>query len=306
MRFLAVLLLVAVTLVSPASAQKSKSAYQAPMTCEAAATAMPAFSLLETSTVEAIENGCRVTNLVFDLGNGYSRFEMAEVTLVAPDLFARWAEQRLPDAVELTVKGTQFSPQTGNATTDYIIGVQQVPYNLHLKYRWNEVAGELVLVDASMRSGILGRVSVSGTMTGVSTMPSVVDGMEDIAGYGLSQVSITLTNRSLLENFAIPTLVAMLSSDTDPRAQIAALQATLRATASALPDTIADAASRQALVDFIDAFPHPRQTYDLSLTAEPPVPVTDISAIDGIPAATALLSRLKIIAAHIWPAPPAP
>lgn len=293
----------ALSLCGPTLAQKSKGT---PTTCETVASSMPALSLLDTSTVEAIENGCRVTNLVFNLGNGYSRFEMAEVTLVAPELFARWAEERLPDALELTVRGMQFSPQTGNPTTDYIIGVQQSPYDLHLQYHWDEATAALLLVDASMSSGNLGSISVSGTLADVSAMPTIIGGMKDIVGYGVAQLSVSLANRAILETFAIPTLVAMLPGDTDPRAHIETLRATLRAMVEALPDDIADTASRAALVDFIDAFPHPRQVYELTVTGDPPIPVAELAGVNSIPTGAALLGRLKIVAAHLWPLPPSP
>ncbi|WP_240231018.1 hypothetical protein [Devosia lacusdianchii] len=254
------------------------------------------------STIETIDQGCRFSGTIIDFGP-YTRFSVEDITLTGPDLMASLAQGQRPTSIDLAMKGMRLSPEMEHSPlTAYILEMQQEPYDIHLAMSWNDTDGILEIADASFSTHRLGRVALSGRLTGLTAVPLEVGNIEAFEGAEFESLTIDFDNSGLFTAYIAPMFVGTLPYDQDPRPAIAAGQQAIISTIAAMPEAQLSAETKAVLTQFVTDFPRPSGHYILDITAlDEPVPFTSVEDFDGLDDLAGLLSRLNVTASFSDP-----
>lgn len=249
------------------------------------------------STIETIDQGCRFSGTIIDFGP-YTRFSVEDITLTGPDLMASLAQGQRPTSIDLAIKGMRLSPEMEHSPlTAYILEMQQEPYDIHLALSWDEAAGILDIADASFATHRLGRVALSGRLTGLTAVPLEVGNIEVFEGAAFESLTLDFDDKGLFTAYIAPMLVGTLPYDLDPRPAIAAGQQAVTSTIAAMPEAQLSAETKAVLTQFVADFPRPSGHYVLEITPlDAPLPFISIEDFEGIDDLAGLLSRLRVTA----------
>ena len=269
--------------------------------CAALASNFPQLEQTSRTEVTDIKDGCQILDATFNFGT-YVRWHVAELKITGRGLTEAVAAQRLPEDLNLTLTGLRFAPNVGGQTSNYILEIQQVPFDAHLAYQWNAETKTLSLDDLSISGQRIGLASVSARVSGLAEMPREVGTIADFANAGIENVTLTLNNYGVFQSMLAPPLIGLLPPDEDPRPTIANYQAMLTTSLAALPETVANAASKAVLTQLIADFPAPTGIYQLSIDAQKPVPISSLTG-NEVAALTSLVSSLVLTATHQPPSP---
>jgi len=298
-------LVLALACLAPLSAQAQDAAPASSSTsCPDLIATFPQIERSATTTVEDIKDGCRIADAAINLGP-YTRWRVAEAQLTGRDLVDALAAKKLPEDFNLTLTGLRLSPNLPEAkATSYLIENQQVPYNAHFAYQWDKATNKLSLDDISIHGPRIGLASLSARLTGLPQMPERLDSPADLSAASIENVTMTLNNHGVFQSMLLAPLIGLLPPDEDPRPAIAAHQASLTTAIAALPETVANVASKAALTELAGEFPAPTGIYQISIDAPRPVPVSALLAPGQLAAITSLISSLVITASHQPPSGP--
>jgi hypothetical protein len=222
-------------------------------------------SLPPASKVQTVGQACLFTHIRFKAGTRQS-WTIEQVSVVGLD---GWDSKRskLPPHLQVEAKGILFSPEIDSARMRYQLAVTQRPFDARLQFDWDSAGRQFHLREVALDSPWLGHISL-GT-------DAVLSGQDLPSPSGLGKVQISrvrfvLDNRTVLESMIVPTLLGLIPEDKDPAVEIPKAQAKAERQLREMPQTVIDAASRDALIGFIRDFPHPSGHFELDLTlAEP-------------------------------------
>ncbi|MDO1583220.1 hypothetical protein [Rhizobium oryzicola] len=280
-----------------AAAQQQKSPV---MDCAALISrSAPLVEVKPDSKIEPIENGCHASNVLISQ-SAYARWKAADLRITGKDLFASVTAERLPETLEVSLTGLQFSLNAGTPLSNYVMEVTQLPFDIHLAYRGDGASQELTLDDLSLRGTRFGSIGVSGAASGVSKMPVLASQVEEATKLAaIRKLSLKLDNRGVFESIVVMPLISTLPQDHDPKPAIERYRSLATAFVDSLPDRIATSDSKTVLKTFLAEFPHPAGRYQVDIDAEQPIPVADLLGAASKPQGlSALLAKLKLSAAH--------
>lgn len=253
--------------------------------------------LIEADSTEAVEGGCRYTNVVATLDT-FNRWSIGQVTLTGTDVIASIIGDRVPVAAELTFDDMVFAPYGSGGVSQYILESQQIGFKFHMAYRWDEQTGELDLNDVSVfepRTGMAG-FSAKAHLAALPDAATMYDNQTDGT---ITALTLRLDNRGVFESMVVPVLVSLLPYDQDPRPAIAKYQRAIAAAFAALPDTVLDTDGKAVAAEFVGVFPHPDGRYEVTFEAEEPIEVMALASIGSVTGLLKLLPSLTITAQHM-------
>lgn len=237
----------------------------------------PLVEVKPDSTVESIDNGCRAAN-IFISQSAYARWKVAALNVTGKNLFASITAERLPETLDVALTGLHLSIDAGTPLSNYVMEVTQLPFNIHLAYRWDTKSKDLTLDDLSISGPRFGSIAVSGTTSGVSKMPSLAFQPDEEAKLtAIRRLSFKLDNHGVFESMVVVPIVSALPQNQDPKPLIENYRRIAITFVDALPQTVATSDSKNAMKAFITEFPHPTGRYQLNVDTKHPVPVADIA-----------------------------
>ena len=212
--------------------------------------------LIETgygSTIEDIDNGCRLGAIYAGLG-GYQRLRIESLEIIAADLEAALQEQRQFEEARISIKGARVSPDFGSPLQSYITEMQVRPFDLELDYRWNAQTGDLDIARLHAEGPIIGSWTLSARLTGVPDLGLARTGAAP-ASFGIEALTLNFAEKQLLLGYILPVVLNALPYDEDPAPHIeAGVKAFVEAIGKA-PDTSISPDSKAALASWIALFP---------------------------------------------------
>lgn len=267
-----------------------------PETCQELATQFSGtLDLNEDSTVEDTGTGCRIADFHIELDT-MTRFRVEELVLTASDLFGSFADERLPEEMDLQLNNVLMAPNTGSPQTDYMIEAMAEPMNIHLAYRWDREDDSVDLADFSVATLGLGSFRFAGRFSDLELDPEKLSDAISLP-VRIDQLVLEIDDARFFTSMFVPPLIGTLSYEEDPHTVVANYVAAATTFINATPaDTIPDD-SKAALVTFIESFPRFRGDYTLDIRAEPGLGFMDFAAED-ITDLASLLPRIKVEATH--------
>ncbi|MDV3252172.1 hypothetical protein DevBK_12600 [Devosia sp. BK] len=254
------------------------------------------------STFEDVPDGCHATNFFVNFGP-YTRYSVADIVIRSPDLFSgkfdfdvEPEDFELPAAVEITLTGFTFAPETGSALNDYIIEIQSEPMDIHFDYSWDKSTGTFNLNDLSVRGFNDSLIALAAKASGFDKTPTDFDRVDDLPG-AIEDLTFTLQDARFFSVMTSPGVIASLPSDGDPRAIVASYQQAAVAVVTGLPDSTISDDSKAALTTLINSFPRLRGDYRFHLEANPAVPFHKL-LLDDLSDGLKLLSSFKLDVTH--------
>ena len=239
----------------------------APASCEELFTLSGFAEKGPRTRIETVADGCRITDF-FAGSTDYDRFRIGMLTLVAPGLFDALAEDLPPPRANIAVTGIASAPRIDDPLLEYILEVQSQPFDVNLAYDWDEATGVLRIEEVSLSGALLGRLAFSAQMAGLDPDAFATARAGMPPDFVLREAEVVLDNKLLVASFIAPPVISTLSSDEDPRAQIARYQQMIHATLEGLPETLVDAGSKAVLAALVDSFPSPEGVYTIRLHSE--------------------------------------
>nr|WP_314256944.1 hypothetical protein [uncultured Devosia sp.] len=247
------------------------------------------------SVVEETGSGCTISNFHVSFGV-MDRFHVEKATLSASDLFGSFAEQRLPEELDLQLDQVITAPDTGSPQTDYMIEAMNEPMDIHLAYRWDREEQTVELADFSVSAQGIGGVRFGGRFSDLELDPAKLADATTLPTR-IDQLVIEIDNARYLSAMVVPIVIGSLPYDEDPRASVANYIAAATAFINSVPSDTMEDDSKAALVTFVEGFPRIRGDYTLDIRAEPGLGFEDLDVDD--PAELAgLLPRIKAEASY--------
>lgn len=279
-----------------ADTETEAAAPKLPETCEELATQFSGtLALNEDSTVEDTGTGCRITDFHIEL-DSMTRFRVEELVLTASDLFGSFAEERLPETVDLQLNTVLMAPETGSPQTNYMIEAMAEPMNIHLAYRWDREDDSVELADFSVASHGLGSFRFAGRFSDLELDPNKLSDASSLP-LRIDQLLLEIDDARYFGSIFVPPLIGMLPYEEDPRSVVANYVAAATTFINALPAETMSEDSKAALVTFVESFPRFRGDYTLNLRAEPGLGFEDFASED-ITDLAGILPRIKAEATH--------
>ncbi len=254
----------------PALAEFPQELHKAAPIC---APLMESTGLIETgygSTIEDIENGCRLEAIYAGFG-GYQRLRIETLEITAPDLEAALIQQRQFEAARITIKGARVSPDFGYPLQSYITEMQVRPFDLDLEYRWNAETGDLDISQLRAEGAVIGTWSLSARLKNVPDLGLARTGAV-AADFGIEALSLTYAEKELVLGYILPLVLNTLPYDEDPAPHIEAGIAEFVDAIDNAPEANISADSKTVLADWIGRFPNldgAAGTLDISGKNEP-------------------------------------
>lgn len=251
------------------------------------------------SKIEPIADGCHAANIHVSQSK-YTRWRVADARITGKDLLESIGAGRMPETLDVSLKGAAVDIDIGSPALRYSNEVMQMPYDVHLAYRWDGTSHDLVFDDFSVKAPPLGEMSFSAAVANVGEMPKVAGPTAfALAITSVRSLSAHVDNHGLFEKMVVPVIIARLPRDKDPRPAITGLQQTAISFVEALPEAVAPAESKTALKSFIGEFPHPSGLYHVDIKPKHPVPgIEIIDAAKEPQVLSGLLEKLTIAANH--------
>jgi hypothetical protein len=301
---------VAFALLSPAYAQHHRqdevpSGVVTPMadqvqerlqSCRAILAALPFTIHPDAATSELTGQDCLVRHIRF--GTGQTAYLIDSLRLhgftsdfdTFPDL--------VPDrsvAVRVEARGITFSPQiNGNPKLMWMIGQQQVPFDLTLDASYDPATRRATLNELTLDGEVLGHVQLRLT---AGEIPAARP--PDLFGKGgLTSLHLDLDSRRFLTGFALSPLLPFLPDDDPGGAVEAAKREVVGDMHAMLPQAGVSATTTDALVGFVADFPHPAHPFTIDVSAASPVTANAIEAASRSPSRLMALLRLLTISAR--------
>lgn len=224
------------------------------------------------SKVEMVEGGCHITDVQIKMGT-YQSWMIADLTVARLEGWDR-TSARLPSHIKLAARGIRFFPQVGNSHTRYQLALTQKPFDVRLDAGFDLASRQVFIHELALESPWIGHIgfeveaSIAPDEAGAPEQPSLRD-MK--GGLRISHTRVVLDNRTLFESMLMPMVIAMIPPDDDPAEVIPKWQKKAEASLRTLPDSLIDAASRDALIRFTRDFPHPTGHFDLDVRLLKPV-----------------------------------
>jgi len=231
----------------------------------------------DDTVIDDISDGCRITNFYVGTSD-YQRYRVAALSVTAPGLFEAFAADLPPASAEIVATGIALAPRI-DPVFEYLMEVQNQPFDAHLSYRWDDTAGTLELRDIGISSPLLGRLAFSATISGVGAEEFAEARTGMTPAIVLKAMEVTLDNGMVFESFVLPSLISLLPPDQDPRPAIALYQQQTLALLSGLPDSLIDKASKAAIAGFIESFPRPKGEYVVAVTSEAGIGFDDLEPL---------------------------
>lgn len=231
-------------------------------------------------TVRDIPDGCVVSNGFYQAmsmmgwtidGAIIEVDHLQDYLSEAPDL-----SKTAPQWGRIAIDGVRMTLQSGSKISDYVTSIQQWPMDFTASYRFNPESGYLHIQNAEISSTKMGKASVSAEIN--LPVDSSVASLTVNPTATLSHLRLRLDNQGLWESVALPVLAnyAALPSETgesDPEADIARLVNIVSKSVEAMPDKQIDAASRKALLHFVQDMPHPTGFFTMDVHFDKPMPI---------------------------------
>ena len=249
------------------------------------------------ATTQDLPNGCVISNGAIATSTYQTwAFDRAEIKTDDFAGLAGGGNRKIPAWGLLSLEGVRFRIRSGNSVVNYINRLQQWPMDLDMSYHWDPQAGRLELDEARLSSVKAGLVALSGDF--------VLDGnvnagaIPDPANVGVSRLRFRLDNQGLFEALAGPALSAYLAAqigqDADLDAEVERLKALAVKSIGATPETVADGASRQALIRFVEDLPHPTGFFSVEVEFPKPLKLSDLSNAGDPMVVAKMLSAGKV------------
>lgn len=243
----------------------------------------PLVEVTPDSTIGPIENGCRAANIFISQG-AYARWKVADLRITGKDLFASATAERLPETLEVALSGLQLSINAGTPLSNYVMEVTQLPFDIHLAYRWDGSTQEFTLDDFSIRGPRFGSIAVNGAFSGVSQMQGLAFQPDEVAKLAaIRKLSFKLDNYGIFERMVVVPLTFLLPQEQDPKPAIESYRRLVTAFVDSLPQTVATSDSKTAMKAFIAEYPHPTGLYTLDIGTKYPVPVAVLAGAAANP-----------------------
>lgn len=214
--------------------------------------------------VTAHEDGCTFTNLSVSLDH-IMRYQIEALRVTAPGMDKRLSQNLPPETVELDATGIRVLPDAGDPLLEYVMELQVEPFDINLAYNWDGASGEFELINLSLAGDYLGRAALSGRASELTDAALADARLGMPVQVSLDSLSIVLENRALFTSFVAVPLIANMTFEGDPRAEVDAKKQATADMVAALPEAMLDAQSRAVLIDFIKAFPRPEGNYRLDI-----------------------------------------
>ncbi|WP_343611308.1 hypothetical protein [Novosphingobium sp.] len=224
------------------------------------------------SKVEMTEAGCHITDVQLKKGT-YQSWMIADLSVAGLEGWDR-KSKTFPSHIKLTARGIRFFPQIGNSHTRYQIALTQKPFDVRLDAGFDLASKQIVIRELALESPWIGHIgfeveaSFAPDEAGGPDQPSLQD-MK--GGLRILHTRLVLDNRTLFEGMLMPMIIAMIPPDDDPAEVIPKWQKKAEADLRKLPDSLVDAASRDALIRFTRDFPHPTGHFDLDIRLARPL-----------------------------------
>ena len=273
----------------------------------AVAAGTPCTDLIESSeiiqhadgfAISDLHDGCAVTNGLFKSGSrmGWT-FERAEFKGDGLADFLKTMARKpdhLPNWGRFSVEGVRFTPMLDSAMANYITTVQQWPMDMSGSFRFDPKDGYLDIQELQLTNLRLGKASFSAELS----LPknAGIPALTQDGTVSLTHLRFRLDNMGLFEGMAIPSLAAFLqqmSGSDDPAQGINQLRDTTVTALQALPDSQIDAASKKALLRFVQDLPHPTGFFALDLAFDKPLKIGTLD-FNGAQLAQTALASAKI------------
>lgn len=214
---------------------------------------------------------CEIVDATFDL-DARTRVGVSSLRWRGGDFDRLIDDQLPPRSLEVRGTGLQIIPVTGNATFDYLLGVQMSGMSISFGFslRWDGLQNALILNDADLTFDATNKIEVRGRVDGVD-LTDLATMQTSIGRAGLRDLSVRSDFDGWFESIAVMILGDLLLRDDGPapHAQVAALKSQAYAFIDALPQDFMPEPSRVALSAFVADLPRPRGSMQLELTAEP-------------------------------------
>ena len=253
------------------------------------------------------DGACRVQNAQFSMGFSSLLLAFDELVLHDAGLAEFSGRQAIPASMELRVSGIYIL--TGQLPAqDYVMRLQAKPMGFSLKYKWDPASAQLSLEHARLRSESLREVRVQALLEIESAAGRVLS-MDDFEQAQLKNLSLYLDNQSLIQSMIMPAVVLNMDRYEDPRPGIEKALLAARTSVQLMPDSVADRASRDALLAFIAQLPAPQGRLSLDLKMDPPWSVAQLEPGMSVNQMRQLLSGLslqarydtgQVPAAYVW------
>ncbi|WP_284944455.1 hypothetical protein [Acidisoma cladoniae] len=266
-----------------------------PQSCRAILAALPFTIEPNTATSELTGRDCLVRHIRF--GTGKSAYLVDSLRLhgftsdfdTFPDL--------VPDrsvAVRVEARGITFSPQISDPKLMWMIGQQQVPFDVTLDASYDPTTRRATLDEFTLDGDVLGHVQLR-LMAG--EIPAARP--PDLFGKGgLMSLHLDLDSRGFLTGFALSPLLPLLPDDDPGGAVEAVKREAVGGIRALLPQADVSATTTDALVGFVADFPHPKHPFTIDISAVSPVTANVIEAASSSPARLMALLRLLTISAR--------
>ncbi|GEM_PF-1464931 len=238
----------------PALAEFPQELHKAAPIC---APLMESTGLIETgygSTIEDIENGCRLNAIYAGFG-GYQRLRIETLEIIAPDLEAALLQQRQFEEARISIKGARISPDFGYPLQSYITEMQVRPFDLDLDYRWNADTGDLDISQLRAEGAVIGTWSLSARLKNVPDLGLARTGAV-AADFGIETLSLSFAERELVLGYVLPMVLNTLPYDEDPAPHIEAGIAEFTDAIANAPEANIGPESKTVLADWIGRFPN--------------------------------------------------
>lgn len=250
------------------------------------------------SKVEPIDGGCHIHNIHIAVSR-FVRWKLPDLRVTGADLFDAATAQRMPVALEVSVKRAAMIPSGVSPAQTYTMEVMQPGYDAHVSYAWNPESRDFALDDFTLTVPGAGSFSINGGLSNLSELPALEKKPpEDAKQAAIKTLSIKLENHDLFQTLIVPLLIGLIPEGEDPRVLVPRYQMAATVFIDGLPETVADADSKSALKAFVAHFPRPAGTYDMSVETQPPIRMEEWQGAADPAVLTGLINRMKISASH--------
>lgn len=262
-------------LTVPAMAEEEGASVADPANCEALFSSAPLVEKGTDTRVESTADGCRISN-IFVGTNDYTRYRIRELTITAPELLDALAKDVLPPEADILATGISLAPAVVDPLFSYILEVQSQPFDVRVRYSWDESDGILAIDEISLSGKTFGRLAFSGRVAGV--LPSAIASAREgnPPDVTLQALGIELKNGMLFEAFIVPVIAQALLNDEDPHQQVADYKQNIKAHLAELPEEMLDTDSKAVVADFVENFPHPKGVYTVQITSKDGIDIRSI------------------------------
>lgn len=261
------------------------------MACQALAAWLLAGRTTPRTEVSQEADGCVATHLRFSIDR-YRGWAVERLAVSGPQLDIG-KDRPLPTSLRLEARGVRFAPELEDARARYLIQLQQRPLDVRLRYDWDKATQQLHLRELALDSPRRGLVALSmdADLKGFDKrMPSLQD-------LGVRRVRMVLDNDGLFEDLLAPVVIGLTPDGEDPAVAIPKVKAREIQRLRALPRAMLDETSRDAMIRFVDDFPHPKGRLEIEQILDKPLQLRDLKSAAAI-APTVWLSGSKLTARY--------